>query len=65
VAQSRDDHTLPAVHALHIAAVVQRWGKRDALLADCGLKEEELAHPDAQMPLRTFERVVERARALP
>jgi AraC-like DNA-binding protein len=55
---------LPAVHALHIAAVVQRWGQRDALLSDCELNEEELAHPDARMPIRTFERFVDRARAL-
>jgi AraC-like DNA-binding protein len=55
---------LPAVHALHIAAVVQRWGQRDALLAESGLSEEELTHPDARLPIRTFERFIEQARAL-
>jgi AraC-like DNA-binding protein len=55
---------LPAVHALHLAEVVQRWGGRDALLADCGLSENELTHPDARLPIRTFERLVDRARAL-
>jgi AraC-like DNA-binding protein len=59
-----DEPTLSAVHALHLAELVRRWGVRDALLAGTGVREEELADPDARLPVRTFEAIVERARSL-
>jgi AraC-like DNA-binding protein len=59
-----DEPTLPAVHALHLAELVQRWGVRDALLVGTGVREEELTDPDARLPVRTFEAIVERARSL-
>jgi AraC-like DNA-binding protein len=62
--QASDEHTLPAVHALHLAEVVQRWGVKGDLLAAAGLHEEALTHPDARLPVRTFEALVDRARAL-
>jgi AraC-like DNA-binding protein len=59
-----DEPTLSAVHALHLAELVRRWGVRDALLAGTGVREEDLADPDARLPVRTFEAIVERARSL-
>jgi hypothetical protein len=62
--RAREEHTLPAVHALHLAELVQRWGVRDALLEGTGLREDALADPDARLSVRTFEAIVERARSL-
>lgn len=59
------DPSLPAVHALHLAALVRRWGISSAeLFGPLGLREESLAEPDARLPIATVVVLVERARAL-
>ncbi len=56
---------MPAVQALHLAELVQRWGvSRAALLGDLGVSERELADPSTKLPVRELVPLVERARRL-
>jgi AraC-like DNA-binding protein len=56
---------LPAVHALHLAEIVRRFGHEPAeLFAAIGASEESLAVPDARLGMREVEALVARARAL-
>ena len=58
-------HALPAIHALHLADVVERWGIDAAqLFAGTGWTVESLAEPGARLPLPEVEVLVERARRL-
>jgi AraC-like DNA-binding protein len=58
-------HTLPAVHALHLAELVQRWGVTpDELLSGAGLREDALADPDARISVVALAALIDRARAL-
>jgi AraC-like DNA-binding protein len=62
---SRLEHNLPAVHALHVAELVESWGVAPArLLDDVGLRAEALAEPGASLPVATCVRLIERARGL-
>lgn len=55
---------IPAVHALHLAEVVERFGvSRAALFRDL-VDEPRLADPDEQLGVPTVEELVERARQL-
>lgn len=57
--------TLPAVHVLHLATLLERWDVTPEELFDgFGLAEADLAAPEARLPIRTVEQLVERARKL-
>jgi AraC-like DNA-binding protein len=59
------DHTLPGVHALHLVEFAARWQVTAAeLLAGSNVTEASLSDPATRLPLPTFERLIERARAL-
>jgi AraC-like DNA-binding protein len=64
MSRDKGEQTLPAVHALHLAELVQRWGVKGELLSSAGLREESLTQPDARLSIRAFEALVDRARAL-
>jgi AraC-like DNA-binding protein len=56
------EHRLSALHALHVAELVESWNlSADELLAEFGLSREQLSKPAASLPLSTFERVMLRA----
>lgn len=58
-------HSIPAVHALHLVELVRRWDvSPEELLAPLGLRAEALADPGARMPVRMVEALVEQARRL-
>ncbi len=60
-----EDAFLPAIHALHLAELVARWGVTPSqLLAGTGLREADLADPDQTISLPVVERLVARARTL-
>jgi AraC-like DNA-binding protein len=53
---------LPAVHALHVAEIVERWNiSPDQLLGELGLSREGLSEPTARLPIATLERLIQRA----
>lgn len=57
--------SLPAIHALHLAELVARWGvSARALFKGAGLAKSELSQPGRRLSVATMERLVERARAL-
>ncbi|MFW6051219.1 MAG: AraC family transcriptional regulator [Myxococcota bacterium] len=59
------DATLPAVHALHLATLLERWDVPPReLLAGSGLSEDALARPGARLPMPTVIELTERARRL-
>jgi AraC-like DNA-binding protein len=56
------DHLLPAVHALHVAEIVERWNiSSEKLLAELGLSREGLSEPGARLPIATLEELLQRA----
>jgi AraC-like DNA-binding protein len=60
-----EEHSLPAVHALHLADLVQQWNVVPAdLFADLDVREESLGDPAARLPVATIVALVERARTL-
>jgi AraC-like DNA-binding protein len=62
---SRVTHSLPGVHALHLAELCRRWGVTAATLFEgTGLEETALGDPSARVPLATVEILVARARVL-
>jgi AraC-like DNA-binding protein len=57
--------TLPAVYALHVAELVQRWHvSSERLLRDVDLSVSRVSDPDARISLERFELLIERAQAL-
>jgi len=61
----RHDHSLPAIHALHVADVVRRWDVfPEELFAGLDLRADSLADPEARLPIATVAKLVERARSL-
>ena len=61
----RDAGSLPAIHALHLADLVQRWGvTAGALLKGTRLRKDELSQPGRSLPVPSMVHLVERARAL-
>ncbi|MBS2028537.1 MAG: AraC family transcriptional regulator [Deltaproteobacteria bacterium] len=63
--RQREVPSFPAIHALHVAELVSRWGvETSALLKGSGLKETELSQPGVRVPVPAFVALVERARAL-
>ncbi|HEX9101613.1 MAG TPA: AraC family transcriptional regulator ligand-binding domain-containing protein, partial [Polyangia bacterium] len=64
-APARNAESLPAIHALHLAELVERWNvSAKQLLAGSGLDRAELQLPGRRVSVATMERLVERARAL-
>ncbi|HMI85850.1 MAG TPA: AraC family transcriptional regulator [Polyangiaceae bacterium] len=60
-----DEHTLPGVHLLHLVELVARWQVTPAeLLTGSNVTEASLSDPATRLSLRTFERLIERARTL-
>lgn len=59
-----EEHGIPAVHALHLADLVRRWGiaKKDLLRGI--VAEEQLGDPDAVLAVSVVKELVERARTL-
>ena len=63
--RQREVPSFPAIHALHVAELVARWGVgTTALLRGSGLKASELSQPGVRVPAPKFVELVERARAL-
>ena len=63
--RQREVPSFPAIHALHIAELVARWGvESGALLRGSSLKVAELSQPGVRVPAPAFVALVERARAL-
>ena len=61
--KKRVEHTLPAVHALHLVALCEKLGVREGvLLADVGLDRARLADPAAHVSLPTMGKLLRRAR---
>lgn len=59
------DASFPAVHALHLADVVERFQvPRTELFAGSGLTEAELLEPDRKLSVAMLEKLVVRAREL-
>ena len=60
-----DPPSLPAIHGLHLAQLVERWHvSLEDLLGDIPILPAELSDPAARMPLSIVERIIGRARAL-
>jgi AraC-like DNA-binding protein len=59
------EHSIPAVHALHLVELVRRWDVRpEDLLEGLALDERSLANPEARLSMPTLEQLVARARLL-
>ena len=59
------EHSLPAVHVLHLLELVKRWDvSAEQLLEGVALDEASLSAPSARVSIPTLVRIVERARAL-
>jgi AraC-like DNA-binding protein len=57
--------SLPAVHALHLAELVERWNvPAEQLLGELGWSLQGLSDPTARLSIAEFERLIQRARAL-
>ncbi|MCA9613694.1 MAG: AraC family transcriptional regulator [Myxococcales bacterium] len=62
---SLPEHSVPAIHGLHLAEIVERWGvEPDALLRSVGLRREAMLEPGARLRLPELIGLVERSRAL-
>jgi AraC-like DNA-binding protein len=59
-----DGHSLPAVHALHLAELLERWGIARGKLLDGIVAEEALVDPAARLSVSDVERLVARAREI-
>lgn len=64
VARRAEEHGIPAVHALHLAELVHRWGIAKKELLRGIVAEERLADPEAVLGVATVEKLVARARLL-
>ena len=59
------EHSLPAVHVLHLIELVKRWDVPQAELLSRGeIPRASLDDPTARIPIRAYTALVERARAL-
>lgn len=62
---SHDAASLPAIHAVHLAELVARWGvTAEALLNGTALQLAALSQPGCRLPVTMFSQLVERARTL-
>lgn len=64
VSKQTGEPGIPAVHALHLADVVERFGVTRAALFRGLLDEARLADPDGQLSVSVVQKLVERAREL-
>lgn len=61
----REECSIPAVHALHLAELIGRWGvTADELFAGLGIQKEALTDPAQRISIPVVEELVARARAL-
>lgn len=61
----REECSIPAIHALHLAELIGRWGvTADELFAGLGVQKEALADPAQRISIPVVEDLVTRARAL-
>ena len=61
----RDEQSVPAVQALHLAELARRWGvSATALFRGVGIDERELVDPSKRLSVATLVELVERARGL-
>jgi len=57
--------SLPSVHALHVAELIEHWGVRgERLLDELHLSREVLSDPASRLPVAEFGRLIQRARQL-
>ena len=62
---SGEAHSVPGVHAWHMAELIGRWGiSAEELLGPLGLTAAELSEPSSRISIDTLQRIIERARAL-
>jgi len=60
-----DPHSIPAIHALHLAELVKHWNvTQEELFSGLDLDDQFLSEPEARLSIPTLEKVVARARAL-
>ncbi len=60
-----EEHSLPAVHILHLVELLDRWGvTADEALAPTGLGASDLVDPHARVSIDLTRKIIERARAL-
>ena len=65
MSKTSEQQGLPASHALHLVDLVSRWRVSDRdLLADLGLRREDLIDPHLSLPLPVMLALIERARIL-
>jgi len=65
VTPRRDEVSIPAVQALHLAELVRRWGvSTSTLLRGTGIEEAELTDPSRRVAVDELVALVERARTL-
>lgn len=61
----RDTGVVPAIHGLHLAELVARWGvPEDQFLRAAGLCKTALSQPHSRLTVAMLDRLVESARAL-
>ncbi|NUQ74283.1 MAG: AraC family transcriptional regulator [Polyangiaceae bacterium] len=61
----REECSIPAVHALHLAELIERWGvAADELFAGLGIQKDALADPAQRISIPVVEELVARARSL-
>jgi AraC-like DNA-binding protein len=64
-AERDDEYSLPAVQVVHLVDLVSRWNVApEELLAETGLRLDELSRAGARVTIRDYVPLVQRARAL-
>jgi AraC-like DNA-binding protein len=60
-----EEHSIPAFQTVQLVEIVGRWGvSEEKLLSGSGVSAWDLEDPEARIPMSTWARLVERARAL-
>jgi AraC-like DNA-binding protein len=63
IAKKQPQHTLPAMHLLHLVEVIEPWGVTAKALLP-GVDVEALSKADSRVPVSTVVRIIQRARTL-
>jgi AraC-like DNA-binding protein len=65
MSKAGEQQGVPASHLLHLVELVRRWNVSDQdLLGELGLRKEDLADPNLNIPVPDAIRIIERARSL-